>query len=83
MPARPGEPVRAQHERPARLAGSGSHHLIHAGHAELAGCLVPLRVVGVSHASVEPLSEHAGIGLQEDVQDLLARVGQAAEDLGR
>ena len=31
-----GEPVRAQHERPARLAGSGSDDLIHAGHAELA-----------------------------------------------
>jgi hypothetical protein len=34
------------------------------------------------HAGVKPLTEHAGVRLQEDVQDLLARVGQAAEDLG-
>jgi hypothetical protein len=26
--------------------------------------------------------EHAGVRFEEDVQDLLARVGQAAEDLG-
>jgi len=36
----------------------------------------------VSHAGIEPLPEHAGVRLQEHVQDLLARVGHAAEDLG-
>jgi hypothetical protein len=55
--------------------------LIHAGHAELAGCLVSL-LAGVSHAGTEPLPEHAGVRLEEDVHDFLARVGQAAEDLG-
>jgi hypothetical protein len=76
-----GEPVRAQHECSARLAGSRSHGLIHVGQAERAGSLIPL-LIGVSNAGVEPLSEHAGVHLQEDVQDLLPRVGQAAEDLG-
>jgi hypothetical protein len=71
-----GERVRAQHERPDRLAGGGNHHLIHAGHAELAGCLVPL-LARVGHAGIEPLPEYAGIRLQEDVQDLLARSGPA------
>jgi hypothetical protein len=46
-----GEPVRAQHERSGRLAGSGRHHLIHAGHAELAGSLVPL-FARVSHGGI-------------------------------
>jgi hypothetical protein len=36
----------------------------------------------VSHAGIEPLPQSAGGRLEEDVQDLLARVGQAAEDLG-
>jgi hypothetical protein len=36
----------------------------------------------VSHAGIEPLPEYAGVHLQEHVQDLFARVGQAAEDLG-
>jgi hypothetical protein len=45
------------------------------------GCLVPLPA-GVSHAGIEPVPEHTGVRLQEHVQDLLARLGQAAEDLG-
>jgi hypothetical protein len=36
----------------------------------------------MSNAGVEPLPQHAGVRGQEDVQDLLARIGQAAEDLG-
>lgn len=39
--------------------GGGSHHLTHAGHAELAAAGVPLRAAGVSHAGGEPLPEHA------------------------
>ena len=69
-----GEPVRAQHDRLVRLAGSGSHDLLHAGHAGLAGYLVPV-LAGVSHAGVEPLPQRAAVRLEEDVQDLLARVG--------
>jgi hypothetical protein len=76
-----GESVGPQHERPGRLAGSGSHYLVHTGHAELAGCLVPV-LARLSHAGVEPLPERGGVRIKEDVQDLLARVGQATEDLG-
>jgi hypothetical protein len=36
----------------------------------------------VSHAGAEPFPQDGGVHGQEDVQDLLARVGQAAEDLG-
>jgi hypothetical protein len=36
----------------------------------------------VSHAGIEPLPQHADVYLQEHVQDLLTRVGQAAKDLG-
>jgi hypothetical protein len=73
-----GEPVRAQQERPARLTGSGGDGRIHMAQGPLAS----LRMAGDEPAGVEPLPEHAGVGCQEDVQDLLPRAGQAAEDLG-
>jgi hypothetical protein len=65
-----------------RVAGRGVDGRLHLVQAEPAGCLVRLQAAGNGHAGTEPLPEHAGVRLQEDVQNLLARVGRAAENLG-
>jgi hypothetical protein len=59
-----GEPVRAQHERPARLPGSGDDGRIYAAQGPLAGRLVRLRVVGDVHAGIVPVPEHVCVRLQ-------------------
>jgi hypothetical protein len=58
--------------RPRNLSGgSGYPNLAQAS----------LRVVGDGRAGIEPLPEHAGVRLQEDVQDLLARVRPTSSGL--